>query len=129
SDSLDFTPRTLAEAIGAALVSRRSAAVPASGIYTAEGVDRVVTPLKNPKPIYPRSLELQGVEADFTVRFVVDSTGPVDGSTLDVPGGVHLLFADAVRYALSRSRFLPAQIAGRPVRQLVAQEFIFRMPR
>jgi outer membrane biosynthesis protein TonB len=127
ADSLDFKPRTLAEAIGLALVNKRTP--PANGVYTAEGVDRVVTPLRNPKPVYPRSLEAQGVEADFTVRFVVDSTGRVDASTLDMPGGVHRLFADAVRYALTRSRFLPAQIAGHPVRQLVAQEFIFRMPR
>jgi hypothetical protein len=34
-----------------------------------------------------------------------------------------------VRYALMRSRYLPAQLAGRPVRQLVSQEFIFRMAR
>jgi outer membrane biosynthesis protein TonB len=127
SDSLDFKPRTLADAIGLALVSRR--VPPSNGVYTAAGVDRVVMPLDNPKPVYPRSLESQGVEADFTVMFVVDSTGRVDASTLDVPGDVHRLFADAVRHALSRSRFLPAQISGRPVRQLVSQEFIFRMPR
>jgi protein TonB len=129
-DSLDFKPRTLADAIGAALISRRSTAAPVNGVYTAEGVDRIVTPLSNnPKPVYPRSLESRGVEADFTVKFVVDSTGRVDNGSVEVPGGVHSLFADAVRYALSRSRYMPALIAGRPVRQLVAQEFIFRMPR
>jgi hypothetical protein len=130
TDSLDFKPppRTLAEAIGAALVNRRATAPPANGVYTADGVDRVVSPLSgNPKPVYPRSLESQGVEADFTVMFVVDSTGRVDAGSLEVPRDVHRLFADAVRYALSRSRYLPATIAGRPVRQLVAQEFIFRM--
>ena len=61
--------------------------------------------------------------------FVVDSTGRVDGSTLEVPKSVHRLFADAVRYTLSRSRYLPATLGGRPVRQLVAQEFVFRMRR
>ena len=60
------------------------------------------------------------MEADFTVMFVVDSTGRVDDGTVEVPRDVHRLFADAVRYALSRSRYLPAQLAGRPVRQLVA---------
>src|SRR5262249_33015256 len=133
SDSSDFAaPRTLAEVIGAALVSRRTAAatIGAYGAYSAEVVDRVVTPLTdNPRPVYPSSLERQGIEADFTVKFVVDSTGRVDGSTLEVPTSVHSLFADAVRYALSRSRYLPATLGGRPVRQLVAQEFVFRMRR
>ena len=129
SDSSDFSPRTLADAIGVALVGKRPSAAPANGVYTADAVDRIVTPVENPKPVYPPSLESRGVEADFTVRFVVDSTGRVDAGTLEVPREVHHLFADAVRYALMRSRFLPATIAGRPVRQIVAQEFIFRMPR
>jgi TonB family protein len=131
SDTADFRPRTLADAIGASLFSRHAAAPPpVDGVYRADAVDRVVTPLDdNPRPAYPRSLQSQGVEADFTVLFVVDSTGRVDPRTLEVPGSVHRLFADAVRYALSRSRYLPAQIAGRPVRQLVSQEFVFRMAR
>ncbi len=129
-DTSDFKPRTLADAIGASLVNRRASAVPVDGIYRADAVDRVVTPLSdNPKPVYPRSMENAGVEADFTVMFVVDSTGRVDAGTVEVPRDVHRLFADAVRYALSRSRYLPAQLAGRSVRQLVAQEFVFRMPR
>jgi protein TonB len=130
ADTADFKPQTLAEVIGASLVSRRSSAPPADGVYHADAVDRIVTPFAdNPKPVYPRSMESAGIEADFTVMFVVDSTGRVDAGTLEVPRNVHRLFADAVRYALSRSRYLPAQLGGRPVRQLVAQEFVFRMPR
>lgn len=130
TDTTDFTAHTLADAIGASLVNRRPSTAPADGIYRADAVDRIVTPLTdNPKPVYPRSLESAGVEADFTVMFVVDSTGRVDAGTVQVPRDVHRLFADAVRYALSRSRYLPAQLGGRAVRQLVAQEFVFRMPR
>jgi Gram-negative bacterial TonB protein C-terminal len=130
ADTADFKPRTLAEAIGASLVNGRASAPSPDGVYRPDAVDRIVTPLAdNPKPIYPRALEASHVEADFTVMFVVDSTGRVDPGSLEVPGGVHRLFADAVRYALMRSRYLPAQLAGRPVRQLVSQEFIFRMAR
>ncbi|MGH7615693.1 MAG: energy transducer TonB, partial [Gemmatimonadaceae bacterium] len=129
-DSSDFAPRTLAEAIGASLVNRRATTTPADGIYRAESVDRVVTPFgDNPRPAYPRSLEAAGVEADFTVMFVVDSTGRVEERSVDVPRNVHRMFADAVRYALARSRYLPAQLGGQAVRQLVAQEFVFRMQR
>lgn len=130
TDSSDFKSTTLADVIGAALINRRSATPAPGGVYRAEAVDRIVAPYAdNPKPAYPRSLESMGVEADFTVMFVVDSTGRVDEGSLDVPTSVHRLFADAVRYALLRSRYSPAQIAGHPVRQLVAQEFVFRMKR
>jgi hypothetical protein len=130
TDTADFKSVSLAEAIGAALANRHSAVPMPGGIYRADAVDRVITPFAdNPKPVYPRSLESMGVQADFTVMFVVDSTGRVDPGTLDMPRDVHRLFAEAVRYALLRSRYFPAQLAGRPVRQLVAQEFIFRMVR
>lgn len=130
TDSSDFKTTTLADVIGAALVNRHAAAVPTGGVYRPEAVDRVVAPYaSNPKPDYPRSLEAAGVEADFTVMFVVDSTGRVDEGTLEIPKTVHRLFADAVRYALVRSRYFPAQLAGQSVRQLVAQEFVFRMKR
>ena len=131
SDSLDFASKTLADAINVALVGKRAKAMPsANGAYSADVVDRVVTPLNgNPRPVYPRSLEASGVQADFTVMFVVDSTGRVDEKTVEVPGNVHRLFAESVRYALMRSRYLPAMLAGRPVRQLVSQEFVFRMVR
>jgi len=130
TDSSDFKTTTLADVIGAALINRGATAGPPGGVYRPEAVDRIISPYAdNPKPVYPRSLESMGVEADFTVMFVVDSTGRVDEGTLEIPKTVHRLFADAVRYALLRSRYFPAQLAGRSVRQLVAQEFVFRMKR
>ncbi len=130
TDSSDFKSTTLADVIGAALINRHSAVPAPGGVYRAEAVDRIVSPFaNNPTPVYPRSLESMGVEADFTVMFVVDSTGRVDEGTLEIPKSVHRLFADAVRYALLRSRYFPAQLAGHSVRQLVAQEFVFRMRR
>jgi protein TonB len=130
TDSSDFKTTTLADVIGAALIKHGATAAPTGGVYRPEAVDRIISPYAdNPKPIYPRSLESMGVEADFTVMFVVDSTGRVDEGTLEIPKSVHRLFADAVRYALLRSRYFPAQLAGHSVRQLVAQEFVFRMKR
>jgi protein TonB len=130
TDSSDFKTTTLADVIGAALISRRSAATAPGGVYRPEAVDRIISPYAdNPRPEYPRSLESMGIEADFTVMFVVDSTGRVDEGTLEIPKTVHRLFADAVRHALLRSRYFPAQLAGHSVRQLVAQEFVFRMRR
>ena len=99
-----------------------------NGAYTSDGVDRVVMPLaNNPVPVYPRSMAAAGIETNFVVVFVVDSTGRVDNQTLEFPATAQPVFADAVRRALGRSRYRPAEMGGRRVRQLVQQEFVFRL--
>jgi TonB family protein len=103
-------------------------AAPAGGAYTADLVERTVWPRTgNPLPTYPRPLLDAQVEASFMVRFVVDSTGRVDTKSIVFPESAHRLFAAAVRTALQRSRYLPAELGGHPVRQLVEQQFSFRL--
>jgi len=126
SDSLDFVGRSLAEAFGPPVSS--GGTVMRNGAYSADGVDRVVMPLaNNPVPTYPRSMQAAGIETNFVVVFVVDSTGRVDNQTLEFPATAQPVFADAVRRALGRSRYRPAEMGGRRVRQLVQQEFVFRL--
>ena len=84
---------------------------------------------ENPKPVYPEDMLRQAVEAQFVVYFVIDSTGVVDTSTIEVPPSVKKSFAVAVRTALSQWHFYPAIKQGRPVRQFVGQEFLFRIVR
>ena len=78
-------------------------------------------------PDYPPRMMEKGIEGYATMRFVVDTTGQVDGSQIEVPRTVHRLFAAAVKAALLRSRYFPAMLGGRRVAQLVEQEFTFRM--
>ena len=105
-------------------------AQPIDGVYTAESVEKVVNGLRgNPKPVYPPSLAASYIEGTLLVRFVVDSTGRVQDKSVEFPGKAHPLFVDAVRRALLRSRYLPAEVDGRRVAQLVSQEFVFRMGR
>jgi protein TonB len=100
------------------------------GAYTSDIVERTAWPVEdNPHPRYPDQLQRQGVEASFLVQFVVDSTGRVDEKTLDFPKSTHPAFLKAVRDALLRSRFLPAELAGIRVRQLVQQQFTFVIAR
>jgi protein TonB len=100
------------------------------GAYTADVVERVAWPQQdNPHPRYPDVMQRQGVEATFVVQFVVDSTGRVDAKTLDFPKATHPAFLRAVRDALLRSRYLPAELAGIRVRQLVQQQFTFVIAR
>lgn len=82
---------------------------------------------ENPKPRYPADMLRQSIEANFVVYFVVDTAGLVDPETIEVPPSVKRPFELAVRLALSQWHYTPALKRGRPVRQYVGQEFIFRV--
>ena len=57
--------------------------------------------------------------------FVVDTTGRADPSSFKVLRATHQLFEKAVRDALPRMRFIPAEVGGKKVKQLVQQPFSF----
>ena len=79
----------------------------------------------NPQPTYPSMLQSAGVEGRVLAQFVVDTSGKADMSTFKVLESSHELFAQAVRQALPRYRFFPAEIGGKKVRQVVQQPFTF----
>ena len=66
-------------------------------------------------------------EARFSVFFIVDTTGRIDATTIEVPPSVDVRFANAVRDVLVRWHFFPAEVRGRRVRQLMEQPFEFRI--
>lgn len=80
-------------------------------------------------PVYPPDLEARGVEGHVIIRFVVDSTGKVDLTTLLTVEATNAAFDRAVRDALPLMRFRPAMMGNKPVRQLAEQLFRFEIPR
>ena len=76
-------------------------------------------------PGYPDVLRRAGVEGEALVSFVVDTTGRVEPGSFKVIRATHELFAAAVRSALPRMRFFPAEIGDQKVRQLVQQPYSF----
>ena len=58
-------------------------------------------------------------------QFVVDTTGRAQPGSFKVLKSTHELFTLAVKNALPQMRFLPAEIGGRKVKQLVQQPFAF----
>lgn len=103
---------------------------PASGVYDPAGVDRLAEPLPgNPQPSYPAALRSAGVEGVVSARFVIDTTGRAERESIAFDGDPDALFVAAVRRALERSRFAPAEARGRRVRVLARQEFVFRIDR
>jgi TonB family protein len=94
--------------------------------FTQDVVEKTAWPMRdNPRPQYPGELQRRGIEGSFVVQFVVDSTGRVDAKTLSFPSDAQPMFLRAVKDALLRSRYLPAELAGTRVRQLVMQQFSF----
>ncbi len=93
-------------------------------------VDKPVTTAPgSASPLYPRILRTAGVEGEVLAQFVVDVDGRADAATFKALKSSHDLFAEAVHDALASMRFVPAEVAGRRVKQLVQQPFAFRIAR
>ena len=78
-------------------------------------------------PVYPSDMEAREIEGVVRVRFVVDSTGLIDLSTIKVLEATNESFARAVRTALPDMRFRPAMMGPQAVRQLSEQDFAFKV--
>jgi TonB family protein len=76
---------------------------------------------------YPAALQAQNVEGKVTAQFVVDTTGRAEMSTWKVLESSHDLFSFASRDAVRDAQFVPAEVAGRKVRQLVQLPLAFSL--
>jgi periplasmic protein TonB len=95
--------------------------------YSENQVEKIVEVTRQASPRYPDALRSVGVEGVVQVTFVVGTNGRVEPGTIKVTSTPHRLFSDAVRSALLDMKFRPAEVGGRPVRQLVAQSFQFKL--
>jgi TonB family protein len=78
-------------------------------------------------PVYPHDLLALGVEGLVQAIYVVDTTGQVDTTTVEVVESNDPRFTASVRTALGQMRFRPARRAGKSVRQVVEQRFRFKI--
>ena len=76
---------------------------------------------------YPDMLRSANVEGEVLAQFVVDTTGRYEAGTFKVLKSSHEQFTNAVKNALPRMRFYPAEVGGRKVKQLVQQPFTFSL--
>jgi len=83
----------------------------------------------NPQPRYPEVLKASGVEGDVLAQFTVLENGRADMDTFKIVRSSNELFSAAVRNVLPQLRFLPAEIGGKKVKQLVQQPFEFKINR
>ena len=113
----------------AAEIARRPTDGRAEGerlVRTERGRRNPVAPLPGgSQPRYPDILRQAGVEGEVLAQFVVDTSGRAEMNSYKVLKTTHELFGNAVKNALPGMRFIPAEVGGRKVRQLVQQPFTF----
>ncbi len=100
------------------------------GVFNAEQVERQASFVAGSgAPRYPEALRSSGVEGKVVALFVVDEKGRAEADSVRFLSSDNALFDEAVRRALPRMRFVPAEIGGRKVRQLVQMPFVFTIGR
>lgn len=91
-------------------------------------VEKQARPLPSNMPArYPDVLRTAKIEGQVLAQFTVDANGVPDSATFKVLKSSHDLFSDAVRANISSMRFSPAEVGGRPVKQLVQMPFVFSL--
>lgn len=76
-------------------------------------------------PIYPSRLRDAGIEGSVIVQFIVDENGRAEMESFKVLRSNDNAFSEAVKKAVSQTSYLPAELQGRKVRQLVQQPYKF----
>jgi TonB family protein len=131
--------RITADDHGSRVWGRRSGARPelpfgpaerlvADSVFSVLEVDRMVERYDgSAAPAYPPELITKGVQGMVQAIYVVDTTGRVDTTSIEVLTSDHPQFTQSVREALDHMRFRPALRGGQPVRQRVQQKFRFQI--
>ncbi len=127
TNEADFSGRGVAGGIASGVVG---GTVISDQPYFDFQVEKPVAPVPGTgAPRYPDILRSANVTGEVLAQFVVDTTGRVEVATFKVIRKSHDLFESAVRQALPNMRFLPAEVGGRKVKQLVQQPFVFSLNR
>ena len=79
----------------------------------------------SPRPAYPAGLAEQGERALVSTMFVVDEDGRPNVDSFQALNTAAAPFVESIREALKRTRFVPAQKDGGPVRQVVQMTYDF----
>lgn len=97
--------------------------------YTEFEVERQVSTISGTTVAYPESMRSSGIQGEVLAQFVVNENGRVETGTFKVLSSSNPQFTDAVKNALGKMRFRPAQIGKTNVSQVVEQAFVFKLDR
>ncbi|HEY6825606.1 MAG TPA: hypothetical protein VI259_02040 [Gemmatimonadaceae bacterium] len=97
-------------------------------VYSVLEVDvAVVRAANSAAPAYPLKLLQAHVSGSVAAQYIVDTTGFADTSSFHVLNTPRPEFIQAVKDVLPYMRFEPAKIGNTKVRQLVEQQFSFKI--
>jgi len=125
TDEKDFTGKGVAGGRSTGVVGGTAPLNPDQPLYDYQVEKPVAQAPGSPGPRYPDILRGNGIEGEVIAQFIVDTTGRAEPGSFKVLKTTHELFAEAVRTALPKMRFIPAELGGRKVKQLVQQPFSF----
>ena len=97
--------------------------------YAEFEVERPVSAISGTNVEYPESMRSSGVMGEVMAEFVVNENGRVESGTFKVLSSTNPAFTNAVKSALGKMRFRPAQIGKTNVSQVVQQAFVFKLNR
>ena len=124
TDEADFSGKGVAG--GVAKGKEGGAVVQSDQPYFEFQVEKPVVPAPGSiSPRYPDMLRQAGVEGEVLAQFVVDTTGKAEAGSLKILKSSHDMFVQSVKNALPQMKFIPAEVGGRRVKQLVQQPFTF----
>lgn len=78
-------------------------------------------------PVYPAALRMAGIQGSVVVRFVIDTLGNVEPASVQVLESTRASFDQPAMDAILATRFNPARLGSRKVRQLTNQRITFRL--
>ena len=124
TDEADFSGKGVAG--GVAKGKEGGAVVQSDQPYFEFQVEKPVVPAPgSTSPRYPDMLRQAGVEGEVLAQFVVDTTGKAEAGSLKILKSSHDMFVQSVKNALPQMKFIPAEVGGKKVKQLVQQPFTF----
>ena len=89
-------------------------------------LDKHPRPLAIPTPVYPRSLEKQGIQGTAEIYMIIDERGMVESAR--VSSATRPEFGEAAINAVLSWRFEPMTRQGKPTKVALAEVFPFRLP-
>jgi len=95
--------------------------------YAEFEVERQVSAISGTNVEYPEVMRSSGVTGEVLAEFVVNENGRVEAGSFKVLSSTNSAFTQAVKSALGKMRFRPAQIGKTNVSQVVQQAFVFKL--
>ncbi|MBW8772756.1 MAG: energy transducer TonB [Gemmatimonadetes bacterium] len=122
-DARDFTGKGVEGGIAAGVVGGTGPVE--AQVFLEAQVDDPPTLISAGPNRYPEVLRAAGIAGRVVVKFVIDTTGHPEPSTIQIVSTPHPGFANAAKEMVSKSVFHPGKVRGQAVSVLVQQAINF----